>query len=94
MNYLCTFIILIREGNGTPLQYSCLGSPMDGGAWWAAVHGVAKSQTRLSDFTFTFHFHALEKEMATHSSTLSWEVPWTEEPGGLQSMGSQRVGRD
>ena len=57
------------EGNGTSLQYSCLENPMDGGAWWAAVHGVAKSQTRLSDFTFTFHFHALEKEMATHSSS-------------------------
>ena len=55
------------EGNGTPLQYSCLENPRDGGPWWAAVHGVAKSQTRLSDFTFTFHFHALEKEMATHS---------------------------
>ena len=60
------------EGNGTPLQYSCLENPMDGGAWWAAVHGVAKSQTRLSDFTFTFHLHALEKEMATHSSVLAW----------------------
>ena len=56
------------EGNGTPLQYSCLENPMDGGAWWAAVHGVAKSQTRLSDFTFTFHFHALEEEMTTHSN--------------------------
>ena len=62
------------EGNGTPLQYSCLENPMDGGAWWAAVHGVAKSRTRLSDFTFTFHFHALEKEMATHSSVLAWEI--------------------
>ena len=61
----------VREGNGTPLQYSCLENPMDGGAWWAAVHGVAKSQTRLSDFTFTFHFHALEKEMATYSSVLA-----------------------
>ena len=61
-----------REGNGTPLQYSCLENPMDGGAWWAAVHEVAKSRTRLSDFTFTFHFHALEKEMATHSSILAW----------------------
>ena len=60
------------EGNGTPLQYSCLANPMDGGAWWAAVHGVAKSRVRLSDFTFTFHFHALEKEMATHSSVLAW----------------------
>ena len=65
---------------------------MDGGAWWAAVHGVAKSRTRLSDFTFTFYFHALEKEMATHSSTLGWKIPWTEKPGRLQSMGSQRVG--
>ena len=61
------------EGNGTPLQYSCPENPMDGGAWWAAVHGVAKSQTRLSDFTFTFHFHALEKEMATHSMFLPGE---------------------
>ena len=67
---------------------------MDRGAWWAAVHGVAKSQTRLSDFTFTFHFHVLEKEMATHSSVLAWKIPWTEEPGGLQSMGSLRVGHD
>ena len=66
---------------------------MDGGAWWAAVHGVAKSP-RLSDFTFTFHFHALEKEMATYSIVLAWKIPWTEEPGGLQSMGSQRVGHD
>ena len=82
------------EGNGTPLQYSCLENAMDGGAWLAAVHGVAKSQTRLSDFTFTFHFHALEKEMATHSSTLAWRIPWMEEPGGLQSMGSLRVRRD
>ena len=61
---------------------------MDGGAWWATVHGVAKSRTRLSDFTFTFHCHALEKEMETHSSILAWEIPWTEEPGRLQSMGS------
>ena len=67
---------------------------MDGGAWWAAVHGVAKSQTRLSDFTFTFHFHALEKEMATHSSVLAWRIPGTGEPGGLPSMGSRRVGHD
>ena len=80
------------EGNGTPLQYSCLGNPMDGGAWWAAVHGVAKSRTQLNDFTFTFHFHALEKEMATHSSVLSWRIPGTEEPDGLPSMGSHRVG--
>ena len=82
------------EGNGTPLQYSCLENPMDGGAWWAAVHGVAKSRTRLNDFTFTFHFHALEKEMATHSSVLAWRIPGTGEPGGLQSMGSHRVWHD
>ena len=63
------------EGNGTPLQSSCLENPMDGGAWWAAVHGVAQSQTRLSNFTFTFHFHALEKEMATHSTVLAWKIP-------------------
>ena len=68
---------IFGEGNGTPLQYSCLENPMDGGAWWAAVHEVAKSQTRLSNFTFTFHFHALEKEMATHSSVLAWRIPWT-----------------
>ena len=67
----------IREGNGTPLQYSCLENPMDGGAWKAAVHGVARSQTRLSDFTFTFHFHELEKEMATRSSVLAWRIPGT-----------------
>ena len=65
---------------------------MDGGAWWAAVHGVTKSWTRLSDFTFTFHFHAVEKEMATHSSTLTWKIPWAEEPGRLQSMGSLESG--
>ena len=82
------------EGDGTPLQYSCLEHPMDGGAWWAAVHGVAKSQTRLSDFTFAFHFHALEKEMATHSSVLAWRIPGTAGPGGLPSMGPHRVGHD
>ena len=85
---------LAGEGNGTPLQYSCLGNPMDRGAWWAAVHGVAKSQKRLSDFTFTFHFHALEKEMATHSSFLAWRIPGMAEPGGLPFMGSHRVGHD
>ena len=84
----------LGEGNGTPLQYSCLKIPMDGGAWWAAVHGVSKSQTRLSDFPFTFHFHALEKEMATHSSVLAWRIPGTGEPGGLPSMGLHRVGHD
>ena len=84
----------IGEGNGAPLQYSCLENPMDGGAWWAAVHGVARSRTRLSDFTFTFPFHALEKEMATHSSALAWRIPGMGEPGGLPSMGSHRVGHD
>ena len=83
-----------REGNDTPLQYSCLKNPMDGGAWWAAVRGVAKSWTRLSDFTFTFHFHALEKEMATHSSVLAWRIPGMAEPGGLPSLGSHRVGHN
>ena len=89
-------IILAREvgeGNGTPLQYSCLGNPMDRGAWWAAVHGVTTSQAQLSDFTFTFHFPALEKEMATYSSVLAWRIPGMGEPGGLPSMGSHRVGR-
>ena len=70
------------EGNGSPLQYSCLENPMDGGAWWAAVHGVAKSRTRLNDFTFTFHFPALEKEMATHSSVLARRIPGTGNPVG------------
>ena len=82
-------ILLFGEGNGTPLQYSCLENPMDGGAWWAAVHGVAKSWARLSDFTFTFHFYALEKEMTTDSSILAWRIPGTEEPSGLPSLGSQ-----
>ena len=82
------------EGNGTPLQYSCLENPMDGEAWWATVHGVAKSQTRLSNFTFTFHFHALEKEMATHSSVPAWRVPGMGEASGLPSLGSHRVGHD
>ena len=82
------------EGNGTPLQYSCLEKRMDGGAWKAAVHGVAERRTQLSDFTFTFHFHALEKEMATHSSVIALRIPGTGEPGGLQSMGSHRVGHD
>ena len=85
---------LVREGNGNPLQYSRLENPMDRRAWWAAGHGIAKSRTRLSGFTFTFHFHALEKAMATHSSVLAWRIPGTEEPGGLPSMGSHRVGHD
>ena len=82
------------EGDGTPIQYSCLENPMEGGAWWAAVRGVAKSQTRLSNFTFTFHFHALEKEMATHSRVLAWRIPGIGEPSGLPSMGSHRVGHN
>ena len=81
----------VGEGNGNPLQYSCLENPMDGGSWQATVHGVMKSQTPLSNFTFTFHFNAL-KEMATHSSILAWRIPGTEKPGGLPSMGSHRVG--
>ena len=88
------FYFLAGEGNGTPLQYSCLENPMDGGAWWTAVHGVTKSQTRLGNFTFSFHFHALEKEMATHSSVLAWRIPGTGEPGGLPSMGLHKVGHD
>ena len=86
--------LLPGEGNGTPLQYSCLENPMDRGAWWAAVHGFSKSQSRLSDFTFPFPFHALEKEMATHSSVLAWRIPGMGEPGGLPSMGLHRVGHD
>ena len=85
---------VIGEDNGTPLQYSCLENPMDGGAWWAAVHGVTKSRTRLRDFTFIFHFQALEKEMATHPSVLAWRIPRRGEPGGLPSMGLHRVRHD
>ena len=81
----------LRKGNGTPLQYSCLENPMDGGAWKAAVHGVTEGRTQLSDFTFTFYFHTLEKEMATHSSVLNWRIPGTGRPGGLPSLGSHRV---
>ena len=90
----CPFTCGYGEGNCTLLEYSCLENPLDGGAWWAAVHGVAKSRTRLSDFTFTFHLRALEKEMATHSSVLAWRIPEMGEPGGLPSMGSHRVGQD
>ena len=88
------FLPLCLLFNGTPLQCSRLENPMDGGAWWAAVHGVARSRTRLRDFTFTFHFHALEKEMATHSNVLAWRIAGTGEPGGLPSLGSHRVGHD
>ena len=83
--------MLVGEGNGTPLQYSCLENPMDRGAWKAADHGVVEGRTRLSDFTFPFRFHALEKEMATHSSVLAWRIPGTGEHGGLLSIGSHRV---
>ena len=87
--WVCLLVILLVKM--PPLQYSCLENLMHGGAWWAAVHGVAKSRTRLSDFPFTFHFHALEKEMETHSSVLAWRIPGTGEPDGLLSMGSHRV---
>ena len=82
------------KSNGNPLQYDCLENPMDGGPWQAAVHEVAKSRTRLSDWTFTFHFHALEKEMATHSSVLAWRIPGMGAPGGLPSIGLHRVKHD
>ena len=84
----------IGEGKGTPLQYSCLENPMDRGAWRAAVHEVAEGRIPLIDFIFTFHFHALEKEMATHSSVLAWRIPGTGEPSGLPSTGSHRVRHD
>ena len=84
----------VGEGNGSPLQHSSLENPMDGGAWWAAVHGVATGWTRLSNFTFTFHFHALEKEMATHSSVLALRILGIGEPGRLPSMGLHRVRHD
>ena len=87
-------VILNGESNGTALQYSCLENPRDGGAWKAAIHGLAEGRERLSNFTFTFHFPALEKEMATHSSVFAWRIPGTGEPGGLPSMGSQRVGHN
>ena len=90
--YLPTFSMINGEGNGNPLQYSCLENHMDRRAWYAAVQGVAKSRTRLSDFTL--HFHALEKDIATHSSILAWRIPGMGEPGGLPSMGSHRVGHD
>ena len=86
--------MITGKGNGNSLQYSCLENLMDRGAWQAAVHEVTKSRTRLSNFTFTFHFHVLKKEMATHSSVLAWRIPRTGEPGGLPSMGSHRVGYD
>ena len=87
-------LISVGEGNGTPLQYSCMEYPMDGGAWWAEVHEVAKSRTWLSNLTFTFHFHASEKGRATHSSVLAWRILGTGEPGRLPSRGSHRVRHD
>ena len=93
MNSYMILSSLFGEGDGTPLQYSCLENPMDGGAWQAAVPGVAKSQTRLSDFPFTFHFHALKKEMATHSNVLAWRISGTEEPVGCRLWG-HTVGHD
>ena len=87
------FCTHLGEGNGNPLQYSCLAKYWRG-AWQAAVHGVARSWKQLSDFTFTFHFHSLEKEMATDSNILAWRIPGTGEPGGLPSMGWHRVGHD
>ena len=89
-----TLVISCREGNGTALQYSCLENPTDRGVWKDAVHGVAEGWTRLTDFTFTFHCHALEEETATHSSALAWRIPGTAGPGELPSMESHRVGRD
>ena len=94
---ICYFIyssVYMWRRQWHPLQHSCLENRMDGGAWWAAVHGVSESWTQLSDFTFTFHFHALEKEMAIHSSILAWRIPGTGEPDGLLSMVSHRVGHD
>ena len=82
----------VGEGNDNPLQYSCLENPMDGGAWWAAVHGVAKSQTRLGNFPFTFYFHALEKEMAIHSSVLAWRIPGTGNLVGCRLWGCRESG--
>ena len=93
-SFLLSLIPSMGEGNGNPLQYSCLENPMGRGAWYAALYGVAKNQTWLSDFTFTFHFHALEKDMATHSSVLAWRIPGIGEPGGLLSVGSHRVRHD
>ena len=89
-----TMLHMALQSNGTPLQYYCLENPMDRGAWWAAAHGVAKSRMQLSYLIFTFHFHALEKQMAAHSHVLAWRIPEMAEPGGLPSMGSHRVGHD
>ena len=87
-------MVVFGEDDDTPCQYSSLENPMGGGAWWAAVHGVAQSRTQLSDFTFTFDFNALEKDLATHSSILAWRIPGMGEPDGLPSVGSHRVGHN
>ena len=89
-----TSLSCIGEGNGNPLQSSCLENPRDGGAWWAAVYGVTQSQTRLKWLSSSSKSFISEKAMAAHSTTLAWKIPWMEEPGGLQSMGSLRVGHD
>ena len=89
---VCVYLHVCGRWHPTPVF--CLENPMDGGAWWAAVHGVTKSWTRLSDFPFTFHFHELEREMVAHSSVLAWKIPGTGEPGGLPCLGSHRVGHD
>ena len=91
---LSLFSSCIGEGNGNPLQCSCLESPRDGGAWWAAVYGVAWSWTRLKRLSSSSREELTEKAMAPHSNTLAWKIPWTEEPGRLQSMGLRRVGHD
>ena len=93
-DFTLTFHFHALEKEMATRSSSCLENPRDGGAWWAAVYGVAQSQTRLRDFTFTFHFHALEKKMATHSSVLAWRTPGTGEPGGLLSMRLHRVRHD
>ena len=86
-------MLLVGEGNGNPLQYSCLENPMDGGAWKAAVHGITEGRTQLSDFTFTFYFHALEKEMAMHSSVLAWRIPGSGSLVGCHLWGRTELDR-
>ena len=94
VQFCCHYHHHLRRRQWHPTLVLLPGESHDGGAWWAAVHGVARSRIRLSDFTFTFHFHALEKEMTIHSSVLAWRIPGTGEPDGLPSMGSHRVGHD
>ena len=94
MSWTATLLLFWSKLVLLTILYSCLENPMDGGAWKAAVHGVAEGRTQLSDFTFTFNFPALEKEMATHSSVLAWRIPGMGQPGGLPSMGSHRIWHD